>query len=127
VPHGETQLAVDGSPVLVALPQGEVAGVPLAARVGVRGALHVVNILPRQGAVLVPGAHVEVDIPGAVEGGVRVPAVDQLLDERMHLRDVAGCPRLVGGPGHAEGLVGVLELLLIAVGQRPPFLLRHGA
>ena len=54
-------------------------------------------------------------------------AVDQLLDQRVHLRDVAGGAGLVGGAGDAEGVVGLEEFLLVAVGQRPPFLLADGS
>ena len=41
----------------------------------------------------------------------------------MHLRDVAGGAGFIGGPGHAQGVVGLEEFLLVAVGQCPPFLL----
>ncbi|MDI2023673.1 hypothetical protein PJL18_04221 [Paenarthrobacter nicotinovorans] len=109
---------------LVALPQCEVAGIALPAdELGfdVGGALHVVDVLPRQGAVLAPRAHVEVDIARVVRRGVGVAPVDEALDERVHFRDVSGGPRLVGGALDAEGFVGVLEFLLVAVGQGPPF------
>ncbi len=126
-PHGEAQLAVVGSPSLWPfqsaksrgsfLPRGSASGRPL----------HVIDLLPGQRAVFVPGAHVEVDVAGIVQGGVGVAAVDQLLDQGVHLRDVAGGARLVGGAGDAQGVVGLEEFLLVAVGQRPPFLFADGA
>ena len=105
---------------LVALPQGEVARVALAARVGVRGALHVVDVLVRQRAVGGEGAHVEVDVSGAVERRVGVAAFDQRTDQLVHLGDVPGGAGLVGRPAHTQGVVGGGELLLEAVGQREP-------
>ena len=64
--------------------------------IGVAGGLHVLDPHPRQFAVARPGAHVEIDVAGAVVGGVRMAALDQLADQLGHLRDVAGGPRFVG-------------------------------
>ena len=82
--------------LLPALPEGEVARVALAARVGVLRRLHVVDALVGQLAVRRPGAHVEVHVARAVLGGVGVAPRDQPLDQLEHLRDVPGRGRLVG-------------------------------
>ena len=49
---------------LGALPQGEVAGIALAARIRVGGRLHRVDLLMGQGAVRGPRPHVEVHVAG---------------------------------------------------------------
>lgn len=91
--------------------------------------LHVIDILPRQRAVLAPGTDVEVDVAGIVQCGVGMAAVDEALDECVHFRDVAGGTGFISGPLDAEGFVGVLELLLVAVRQGPPLfgLAREGS
>src|SRR4051812_24733574 len=48
--------------LLPALPQREVARVPLSTGIRVLGGLHVVDLLPGQLAVRRPGPHVEVDV-----------------------------------------------------------------
>ncbi len=88
--------------LLPALPEGEVAGVALAARVGVAGGLHVLDLLPGQLAVGRPAADVEVDVAAAVLGGVRVAAGDELLDQLDDLRDVSGGARLVRRRQHVD-------------------------
>ena len=50
---------------------------------------------PRELAVGRPGPHVEVDVPGAVGGGVGVPALDEGGHQLDHLGDVTGGARLV--------------------------------
>jgi hypothetical protein len=87
---------------LVALPQREVAGVALAARVGVLGVDHVVDLLVGQGAVVGPAAHVEVDVTAAVGGGVGVAALDQGGHQLDHLGHVPGRAGLVGRGQHPE-------------------------
>ena len=126
VPHGEAQLAVDGSPSLCPSRARSRAG-PSSARVGVGSPLHVIDLLPGQRAVLGPGAHVEVHVAGLVQGRVGVAAVDQLLDQGVHFRDVAGGARLIGGAGDAEGVVGLEEFLLVAVRECPPLLIADRA
>src|SRR5690606_28226199 len=81
---------------LPSLPQGEVAGVALAARVRVGRGLHVLDLLPGQGAVVGERAHVEVDVAGAVLGRIGVAPLDEGLDELDHLGDVTGRRGLVG-------------------------------
>ena len=115
LPHGGGGLAGLG-----ALPQGEVAGVALAARVGVGRVLHVLHALAGELAVALPRPDVEVDVARAVLRGVGVAALHQALDEREHLGHVAGGARLVGGTADAEGEVGGVERLLEPVGQGPP-------
>ena len=88
--------------LLPALPEREVARVALAARVGVGGGLHVVDPLVGELAVRRPGPHVEVDVAGAVLGGVGVAAGDQLVDQLDHLGDVAGGAGLVGRRQHVD-------------------------
>src|SRR5690625_2064980 len=46
--------------------------------------------------------------------------VDEPLNQRVHLGDMAGGTRLVGGPGHPDGGIGGVEDLLEPVGQREP-------
>jgi hypothetical protein len=104
----------------VALPQREVARIPLAAGVRVLGGLHVLDLLVGQGAVRRPGPHVEVDVAGAVRSDVRVAALDQLRDHLQHLRDVTGRPRLVRRRAAAEHVVRPVQLTLELVGVRPP-------
>ena len=106
--------------LLPALPQREVARVALAARVGVPGGLHVVDLLVRELAVLRPGADVEVDVAGAVLGGVRVPAHDQLGDQLDHLRDVAGGAGLVRRRQHVDRGQRLVELAVHGVGEVVP-------
>ena len=112
----------DGFALLVGLPQGKVAGVALAAGVGIRSILHIVNLLAGQGTVVLPGAHVEVDVAAAVGRRVGVTTVDKALDEGEHLGNVPGCARLVGGRCDVEGGVSGPKDPLKAVGQGPPFL-----
>ena len=109
-----------GLALLVSLPQREVAGIALAAGIGVRGVLHVLHALPGEFAVAGPRTDVEVDVAGIVECGVRVPGVDQLLDQRVHLRDMARGPGFVRGGLDTERGVGPPEHTLEPVGQRPP-------
>ncbi len=45
-------------------------------------------------------------------GRVGVAALDERFDERLHLLDVLGCPRLDRGLEHAERGDVVVELLL---------------
>jgi len=105
---------------LVALPQGEVARVALAALLGVLGGRHLVDPHARQLAVVGPGAHVEVDVARAVRRRVGVATVDQGGDQLDHLRDVAGRARLVRGGPDAEGAERLVEGPLVQVGVRPP-------
>ena len=109
-----------GLGLLVALPQCEVARVPLATGVGVLRGLHVVDLLPGQLAVRRPGLHLEVDVTRAVLGGVRVAAVDQERDQLEHLRDVPGGRGLVGGRQHVQRVVGLVQLALHVVGEVVP-------
>ena len=109
-----------GLGVLAALPQGEVAGVALAARVGVGRGLHLGDALPRELAVRRPRHHVEVDVAGAVTRRVGVAALDQPLDERQHLRDVPGGQRLVGRRQHVEGVVRRRQRARHVVGEVEP-------
>ena len=51
--------------------------------------------------------------------GYACPSVDQLLDQLVHLRDVAGRPRLVGRRQHAESRVVLGEHALVGVRERP--------
>ena len=111
---------------LVALPEGEVARVALAARVGVVGARHVVERLARQRAVLGPRAHVEVHVAAAVGGGIRVALLDERLHERDHVGHVTGGARLVGGRLDAERVERLRGEALVAVGQGEPVLARLG-
>ncbi len=108
----------------MALPQREVAGVALTARVGVRGVLHVLHALARQFTVARPRTHVEVHVSGIILGRVGVAVVNELLDERVHFWDVTGGARLVGGGGDAQCGIRVTEDALEPVGERPPFLAR---
>ena len=120
-PHGRRPgrgLGLEG--LLPALPEREVAGVALATRVGVLGGLHVVDLLPRQLAVRRPGAHVEVDVAGAVGRGVGVAARDQLTDQLEHLRHVSGRGRLVGRRQHVDGVERLVELAPHQVGDLEP-------
>ena len=115
--------------LLPALPEREVARVALAARVGVAGRLHVVDLLVRELAVLRPRAHVEVDVAGAVLGGVRVAAHDQLGDQLDHLRGVAGGAGLVRRRQHVDRGQRLVELAVHGVGDvepRPALLLGLG-
>ena len=110
--------------LLPALPQGEVARVALPGhrlRVGghLRG-LHVVDALPGQLAVRRPRADVEVDVAGAVLGGVGVPAGDQLADQLEHLGHVPGGGRLVGGRRDVQRGVRPVELAVHLVGEVVP-------
>ena len=86
-PHGVSQ---DGSPGLAPFHRAKSRGsrLPVAAPVAL---VHVVEPLAGQRAVVRVAAHVEVDVAAA---GVGVPELDQALDQRDHLRDVAGGPRL---------------------------------
>ena len=108
--------------VFAALPQREIAGVTLGARVGVGGGLHVVDALTCELAVGRPALHVEVDVAGLVAGDVGVPGVDESADEVLHLRDARRRTRLVGGRPHAQRRVARGELELEPVGQCPPLL-----
>ncbi len=108
---------------LRALPEREVAHVALAPRIGISGRRHVVDRLTRQLAVFSPRAHVEVHVTGSVSprlGRVGVTRADQLIDERDHLRDRSGSPRLVRRREDADRSIGGGEFLLDPVGQRPP-------
>ena len=106
--------------LLPPLPEGEVARVALAARVGVAGGLHVVDALAGQLAVRRPAAHVEVDVAAAVLGGVGVAARDELLDELDDLGDVAGGARLVGRRQHVDRGERGVELALHRRGEGVP-------
>src|SRR5690606_35991650 len=75
---------------LGALPEREVARIALAACGGVGRVGHVVELLAGELAVGGPGAHVEVDVAGAVVGDVGVAALDEGGDELLHLRDARG-------------------------------------
>ena len=105
---------------LVPLPEREVARVALAARVGVLGGLHVVDLLAGELAVRRPRGDVEVDVPGVVGRGVGVPALDQDGDQLDHLRNVPGRRRLVGRREHVQRVVGTVELALHVVGEVVP-------
>src|SRR5699024_4982167 len=99
---------------------GEVARVPLAAGVRVVGGDHVVQALVAQLAVVGPRADVEVDVAAAVGGRVGVTALDEGVDERDHLRDVTGRPRLVGRGEDPEQLERLGGVALVAVAQGEP-------
>jgi hypothetical protein len=108
---------------LRALPQGEITGVSLDRRrgpvlgVGVLGRAHVGQSLSGQRAVPGRGVHVEVHVAA---GLVRMASVDQPLDQRDHVRDVArGAGFRVGRPA-AEQRVGVGKGARVPLGQRPP-------
>src|SRR5947209_4707516 len=98
---------------LVALPEGEVAGV-LLARVGLL-VLDAVGALPRQAPVLGEPPDPEVDVAAALVGGLvgEAPA-EQLLDQRDLLADGLGGLRLEVRPAQPE-TVGVLDV----PGSRP--------
>ena len=107
---------------LRALPQGEVTGVSLDRRrpvvgVGVLGRAHLRQSLPGQRAVPGGGVHVEVHVAA---GRVGVAPVDQPLDQRDHVRDVARRARFHVGQAAAEQPVGVGEGARVPLGQRPP-------
>ena len=106
--------------LLPALPEREVARVALAARVGVRGGLHVVDLLPRQLAVRRPRQHVEVDVTGAVGGRIGVAPLDQRGDQLDHLRDVPRRGRLVRRSRDVERGVRLVELVAHLVGEVVP-------
>ena len=106
--------------LLPPLPEREVAGVALAARVGVGRGLHVVDALAGQLAVGRPRQHVEVDVAGPVVRGVRVATPDQLADQLDHLRDVTGGGRFVGRRQHVERGVRPVELAAHDVGEVVP-------
>ena len=112
--------------LLLALPQREVARVALGPlrRVGRR--LHRVDPLPGQRAVVRVRTHVEVHVAGAVVGHVRVPGLDQPLDQLVHLRDVPGRPRLIRRRQDTERPVRPREDQLVLVRDRPerPLLLK---
>ena len=111
---------------LVTLPEGEVAGIVLAARVGVLGRGHVIQRLPGQRAVFRPGFDVEVDVAAAVGGGIRMALLDQRVHELDHLQDVPGRARLVGRREDAEQVERFAGGALVAVRPRPPLLARLG-
>ena len=101
-----------GLGLLGALPQREVARVALAPRVGVAGGLHVVERLPGQLAVRRPRPDVEVDVAGAVLGGVGVALLDQGVDQLEDLGHVAGRGGLVGGAADVDRGEHVVELVV---------------
>jgi hypothetical protein len=111
----------------VHLPQGEVTRVALLlAHLDPGPRLQLLQHLARQLAVLGEGLDREVDLAGAV--GVGVVAVQQLLDQRQHLGDVAGGARVQPGiarlgaavvaqpQGPGVGLEGGQEVLRHLVG-----------
>src|SRR5699024_6261749 len=110
--------------VLVALPQREVTGVLLAARIRVRSVLHVIDLLAGQCTVLLVGANIEVHVSRIVGRRVGVAALNELGNQLMHFGDVPGCPWFVGGTAYSQCFVCPGELLLEAVGQGVPFFAR---
>ena len=83
-PHGVAQEAVSGSPSLCAFQSAKSRGSRLrVVGLGVGGRLQVVELLAGERPVLGKGADVEVHV--AVDG-VGVPALDQPLHERDHVR-----------------------------------------
>ena len=105
--------------VLVSLPQGEVARVPLAAHLGV-GFGHVVQALVRQRTVLWPGPGVEVHVAAAVFRRVGMAGIDESADQFDHFGDVAGGTGLIGRGQHADPVVGGSEHLLVLIGVSKP-------
>ncbi len=119
-PQGESQLALCGLVALRALPEREVARIPLRPRRGVLGGIHVVGALPGQLAVGGPRAHVEVDVAARVLGRVGVAALDEPGDDRVHAIDAGRRPGLVGRRQDAQRAVRGRELELDPVRQRVP-------
>ena len=118
-----------GLMLAIGLPEREVAGVALACssgRVAVCRVFHLLAALLGERAVLGPARRVEVDARGAVERLIGVATLDEQLDERHHLGDVRGRPRLVGRSEHSERVIGRGEVSLDAVGERPPLLAAAG-
>src|SRR5215216_1060490 len=97
-PPGRRPTCRLGLGVLVAFPERKVTRILLAARVGVSGWFHVVDVLVGQGTVRRPGLHIEIDIARTVGCRIGMTAFDQHLDHFDHLGDVTCGPRLyVGG------------------------------
>ena len=119
-PQGLGHDAVSGSDSLRPFQRAKSRGSRLPRGIGVLCRLHVVDLLVGQLAVRRPGPHVEVDVAGAVGGGVGVTALDQRLDQLDHLGDVAGGRRLVGRRGDVERGVGVVQLALHRGGEVVP-------
>ncbi len=121
-PHGTRPRGRPRFGRLPALPEREVLGRALAARVGIRRRLHVGGALVGQLAVRRPAAGVEVDVARVVSGRVRMTGVDETRDQRLHLGHARGRTGLIGGGEDAELLVARGELELVPVGERPPLL-----
>ncbi len=98
-------LGLDRLVGLGALPQREVARVALGPVRPVRRRLHVAPASARRAGRTPEGAHVEVDVAGAVGRRVGVAVRDQLRDQFVHLRHVPGRPRLVRRRQHPEPVV----------------------
>ena len=113
---------------LAALPEREVAGIALAARVGIRGGDHVVELLAGELAVGGPRLGVEVHVARAIGGGVGVTALDEPRDQVAASRrcSPSRAARSVGGRMPSVVVAG-RELELDAVGQSPPLFRRPSA
>ena len=75
---------------------------------------HLVDVATGQRTVISVAAHAEVDVALDL---VRVAAIDELLNELDHLRDLLGCARAYIGVLHVHGVHIVKECLRILSGN----------
>ncbi len=104
----------------VALPEGKISRVALAAWICVGRGFHLGNLLTRQLPVVWPRLYVEIDVTRAVRSGVGVAAFDEGFDECDHLGNVAGGARFIRRGQAAERLVCLMQFALELVGVLEP-------
>ena len=119
-PRGRQRIAI-----LMALPHSEVTRIALTARIGVAGVLHVIDRLMRQATVGRVRTDIEIHVARTVLSRIRVPRIDQPLDEREHLGHVAGRARLIRRRQNTQRRIRLTERRLKTVGQREPLLISH--
>ena len=111
-----------GLPRLGRLPQGEVTWIPFAHlgffdRVGLR-LDH--DDLVGELAVLGPTGRIEIHVAVATRHGIGVTALHEQANQVDHFGNAGRGTRFIGRRLDAQGRVGVVELALHAIGQRPP-------